>query len=341
MKYKLFSEKSGLRVSELSLGAGLTGHSKHTKQDYYEIFKTYADAGGRFIDTAEGYQAGKSESLIGEFVGSDRDDFIIASKYAVGRDRTEGFAKLGNSRKAMRVAIEQSLKRLNTDYIDLYWLHAYDGTTPIDEILRGLDDLVREGKILYGGLSNFPVWKIAYGSALSTFKNYVPITAISHEYSIAERTAEYEIIPMAEELGIGIGAWSPLGGGFLGRSIEHNFSHLPHWTESGRPNQVDITLKERLTAIAKEHNISVTQLAYVWLFHKARKSVTSIVPIAGVSSVHQMKEIIEAINLTLPNEVLSELDAFSSISPIEPHNHNFHHQQMTNGVKMFKIEEPQ
>ncbi len=336
MKYRLFSRNSGLRVSEIGLGTGFFGSiHKGSKSDAKKVFEAYADAGGRFIDTAEGYQSGKSEEYLGEFIAADRHDFVVASKFAVGKDRTENFLKLGNNRKAMMTAVEESLKRLKSDYIDLYWLHAHDAMTPIEEILRAFDDLIKAGKILYGGLSNFPAWRIAYGAIMASAKNLAPIAAISVEYNLGERSAAREIIPMAEALGIGIGFWSPLGGGFLGRENEKDGtppkSHLAHWNGLGRPTEHDVLVHEQLWKSASQLGISPVQLAYGWMLQKARKATVGFVPIAGASSPKQIKEIISVAGLTIPEDVLQTLEKISSIKLGEPSDHNTFHQNMTDG----------
>ncbi|WP_042935217.1 aldo/keto reductase, partial [Pseudomonas gingeri] len=218
MHYKVLGRRSGLRVSELALGAGNFGtgwgHGAE-REEAKRIFDGYLEAGGNFIDTANGYQAGQSEVMVGEFIAAERDRLVVATKYTMGTTPNAGISHTGNNRKNMVRAVEESLKRLNTEQIDLFWAHISDGLTPMEEILRGFDDLVRSGKILYAGLSNFPAWRIARADLLAEVRGYAPIVAIQAEYSLAERSAERDLLPMAEALGLGATLWSPLGGGLL------------------------------------------------------------------------------------------------------------------------------
>ncbi len=334
VKYRLFGRKSGLRVSELALGTGNFG-AKKLGSSAKKVFEAYHEAGGRFIDTAEGYQSGRSEELIGEFISKNRDKFVIASKYSVGQNRDEEFSIKGNSRKAMMIAVEGSLRRLKTDYIDLYTLHAHDGVTPMEEILRGLDDLIRNGKIRYAGISNFPAWRIARGDLLGQLGEFAPITAISIEYGISERTAERDLLPMAESLGIGVSIWSPLGGGFLARNDDPAGkppqSHLDHWTGTGRPNAHDIQVLNEVRLVAKELGQSPARISYAWLLDKARSSMTALIPIIGASAAEQVEDIVSALAMTLSPEHILRLNEASSISLGEPHNHNKFHDGLVNG----------
>jgi aryl-alcohol dehydrogenase-like predicted oxidoreductase len=216
MRYRIFGRNTGLRVAELALGTGNfgTGWGHGAERDEARrIFEGYAAAGGNFIDTANNYQAGQSEQLVGEFVAGERDNFVLATKYTLGVDAGDGLLQTGNSRKNLIRSVEASLRRLQTDRIDLLWAHMDDGLTPLEEILRGFDDLVRNGKILYAGLSNFPAWKVARAHTLGELRGYAPLAGIQFEYSLVERTADRELMPMAESLGLAATLWSPLGGG--------------------------------------------------------------------------------------------------------------------------------
>lgn len=213
MRNKVFGRRSGLRVSELALGTANFGtgwgHGAE-REESKRIYDGYLEAGGNFLDTANGYQFGQSEVLLGEFIASERDRLVIATKYTLRtQPQDEGTLKLGNNRKNMVRAVEESLKRLNTDHIDLFWAHISDNVTPMEEILRGFDDLVRAGKIHYAGLSNFPAWRIARADLLAEVRGFAPLVAIQTEYSLAERTADRELLPMAEALGLAATLWSP------------------------------------------------------------------------------------------------------------------------------------
>jgi len=217
MRYKLLG-KSGLRVSELCLGTMTFGDVWQdwglatSKDESRKIFDCFAEAGGNFIDTANKYNEGGSESLLGEFLESDRDHFVVATKYTLFTREGDPNA-CGNHRKNMVRALEASLKRLKTDYIDLYWVHAWDFMTPVEEVIRGLDDMVRAGKVLYVGISDTPAWKVTQAQMMAELRGTTRLIALQIEYSLLERTVEGELVPMARELGLGITPWSPLKSG--------------------------------------------------------------------------------------------------------------------------------
>jgi aryl-alcohol dehydrogenase-like predicted oxidoreductase len=209
MNYEIFGRRTGLRVSELALGTGNFGTGwgyGAEPEDARKMFDRFVQAGGTFIDTADTYQFGQSERLVGELIASDRDTFVLATKYTLGSIPNGGVSRLGNSRKNMMRSVEDSLKRLNTDRIDLYWAHFPDEVTPVEEILRAFDDLVRAGKILYAGLSNFPAWRVSRAVTLADLHGWAPVVGVQIEYSLADRTADREILPMAEGLGLGAGS---------------------------------------------------------------------------------------------------------------------------------------
>ena len=219
MRYQVFGNHSGLRVSQLALGTGNFGTAWGYGAELDEarrMFGRYLEAGGNFIDTADNYQVGQSESLLSELIAPVREKVVLASKFTLGLMPDQaGIAAVGNSRKVMLQSVEASLKRLNTDRIDLLWVHMPDGVTPMEEIMRGLDDLARAGKIVYAGLSDFPAWRVARAATLAELRGTLPIAGVQIEYSLVERTAERELQPMAQALGLGTVGWSPLGGGFL------------------------------------------------------------------------------------------------------------------------------
>src|SRR6185312_6896500 len=214
--YRLLG-RSGLRVSPLALGAMTFGQDWGWGADKVEarrLFDTYLDHGGNFIDTANQYTNGTSEAFLGEFAAGRRDSLVIATKYTLASragDPNSG----GNHRKSMVRSVEESLERLKTDYIDLLYLHAWDGTTPVEEILRAMDDLVRAGKVLYVGISDIPAWQVARMQAIADLRGWSPLVALQIEYSLIERTVERDLIPMAGEMGLGVIPWSPLASGVL------------------------------------------------------------------------------------------------------------------------------
>src|SRR5438067_12329737 len=218
MRNLTFGRTNGLRVSEYALGTGNFGTRWGTGSDRDEaarMLDRFADAGGTFLDTADGYQFGESEEILGELLAKRRNKFTLATKFSVGVDPTAGVQGTGNSRMTMVRAVEGSLARLRTDRIDLLWVHFPDAVTPVEEIVRALDDLVRAGKILYAGLSNFPAWRTARAVTVAELRGWSPIVGVQFEYSLVERSADREILPMTEALGLGATLWSPLGGGLL------------------------------------------------------------------------------------------------------------------------------
>src|ERR1700736_852004 len=216
MKYRLFG-KSGLRVSEAALGTMTFGQERGwgaPKDESRKVYDAFREAGGNFIDTANIYTDGTSESFLGEFLEGHRDSVVLATKYSNAAPGNDPNAA-GNHRKSMMQAVEASLHRLNTDYIDLYWLHIWDKITPIDEVMRAFDDLVRQGKILHAGVSDMAAWAVARANTLAELRGWTPFAALQIEYSLIERTVERDLLPMAEALGLGVTAWSPLAGGGL------------------------------------------------------------------------------------------------------------------------------
>lgn len=331
MRYRTFGRNNGLRVSEIALGTGRFGPLLGAdKTETRGVLDAFLDAGGTFIDTAEGYQSGHSEEWVGEFVAGRRDDLVIASKYSVGLDRTEGHARKGNSRKAMMAAIDGTLRRLRTDYVDLYWLHAVDGVTPMLEILDGLDDLIRAGKVRYGGLNNFPAWRVSRGVALTEQHHLAPIAAISVEYGLAERSAERELLPMAEALGLGVGAWSPLSSSFLSSDYDGDPAELlHHWPGTGRPRAADHAVRDAALATAQRLGVSVSEVALAWLVARAADSTTSLVPILGARTAQQLTQTLGALELELAPEERHSLDEAGGFLLGEPHDHNRFHETLT------------
>ncbi|MBD0395879.1 MAG: aldo/keto reductase, partial [Microcoleus sp. C1-bin4] len=217
MRYKLLG-KSGLRVSEICLGTMTFGEEFGWGASYEEsrkIFDAFMNAGGNFIDTAnEIYTGGTSETYLGNFIAADREQIVLATKYTDSLPTTDP-NRAGNQRKSMIQSVERSLKRLKTDYIDLFWLHAWDFMTPVEEVMRAFDDLVRAGKVIYIGVSDAPAWVISRANMLAELRGWTPFVAMQIEYSLIERTAERELLPMAKELDIGVLGWSVLASGIL------------------------------------------------------------------------------------------------------------------------------
>lgn len=329
MKYKVFGRNTGLRVSELALGTGNfgTGWGYGAERDEAKaIFDGYAEAGGNFIDTSDSYQVGQSELLVGEFIAAERDRFVVATKYTMGVSPKAGVSMTGNSRKNMVQSVEASLKRLKTDRIDLLWTHMADAHTPMDEILRAFDDLVRAGKIHYAGLSNFPAWRVARGALMAELRGWSPIAGLQIEYSLVERTAERELLPMVEALGLGAALWSPLGGGFLtgkyrdgaeGR-LKGFGGALLHTEKSSR----ETAILDTVLAIASELKVSPIHVAFAWLMNRDAKSTTSLIPILGPRTRAQLDDTLGALDLQLAAEQIARLNDAGAIALGVPHELN-------------------
>lgn len=319
MRYRIFGQRTGLKVSELALGTGMFGTAfgyGARPDEVRSILHGYAEAGGNFIDTADNYQLGESETLIGEFLAPHRNDFIIASKYSRGAVPKPSLAALGNNRKAMVQSVEASLKRLKTDRIDLYFVHMDDGVTPVDEIARGLDDLVRAGKIVYGGLSNFPAWRIATAANTADLRGWAPISAIQVEYSLIQRTTERELLPMANGFGLGVMGWSPLGGGLLtgkyrkgekGRATDLKGSVLHDDPVRNAP------VLDALTTLADELDANPGQVAIAWVKAKG------VLPVIGPRTRAQLDDNLAAATLKLSDNQLRRLDELTAVSLGYPH----------------------
>lgn len=319
MRYRLFGEHTGLRVSELVLGAanfGLGwGHGADLDASR-AMLDRYAAAGGNFIDSADVYQFGQSEEFLGTLLQGRRDDFVIATKYTQAARPEAGVLATGNSRLAMRTSVEASLRRLKTDRIDLYWVHYADGVTPTDEIMRGLDDLVRSGKVLYIGLSDFPAWRVARAATLAELRGWAPLAGLQFEHSLVERTSEHELMPAGEALGLGMVAWSPLGGGVLtgkyrrgeqGRLEALGGAVFQQENSAQRTAIVDTTL-----AIAGELDVAPAQVAVAWVLRKGA------LPIIGPRSLAHLEAYLGAADLALSPEQVARLDAVSQAPAIFP-----------------------
>jgi aryl-alcohol dehydrogenase-like predicted oxidoreductase len=354
VKYQLLG-KSGLRVSELCLGAMTFGEEwgwGASKEECHKIFNAYVDAGGNFIDTANKYTEGTSEKYIGEFISSDRDRFVLATKYTSNTRRGDPNAG-GNHRKNMIQSLEASLKRLNTDYIDLYWVHAWDALTPIEEMMRALDDMVRSGKILYIGISDAPAWIVSQVNTLANLKGWTEFTGLQIEYSLIERTPERELLPMADALNIGVTAWSPLGGGVLtgkynksnrgeeeqqqtqqqntsssssttGMAQEGN-SRLEVQNEFANRvlNDRNILIAREVSKIAKEIGSSAAQVALNWLRQQNIMSTAGknkIIPIIGARKETQIKDNLSCLEFELTSEQMQRLNEVSKIELGFPHD---------------------
>jgi aryl-alcohol dehydrogenase-like predicted oxidoreductase len=319
MRYQFLGRQCGLKVSELALGVALFGTQwgyGAEPADARRVFDRFVDAGGNFFDTSDSYQFGQSESLLGEFVQSMRDDVIIASKYSGGAAKEASLTKTGNSRKNMIYSVEQSLRRLKTDHIDLYWVHHSDNVTPFEEILRGLDDLVRDGKILYAGVSNFPAWRVSRAALLAEMRGWAPLVGVQFEYSLVERSAERELLPMADALGLAALLWSPLAGGLLtGKYRAGEKGRLEGMGRVIRTEKTarDTQVMDAVLQVAKELGKTPAEVSLAWIRERARRSTTAIIPIIGPRTIDQLDNNLLALDLRFPDELYERLDKASAI----------------------------
>ncbi|WP_246683626.1 aldo/keto reductase [Labrys sp. KNU-23] len=337
--YRLLG-RSGLRISPLSLGAMTFGTDWGWGADEAEarrIFDAYVDRGGNFIDTANQYTNGTSERFVGAFAGDRRDRLVIATKYTLPSrpgDPNSG----GNHRRSMVRSVEESLKRLGTDYIDLLYLHAWDFTTPVEEVLRGLDDLVRAGKIVYAGISDAPAWQVARMQTIADLRGWAPLIALQVEYSLIERTIERELVPMAREIGLGVIPWSPLASGVLagkysradlddsGGSAEASGTRRNVALGNGALTARGLDIADVVKAVAGETGHTPSQVALAWTL--LNPAVAS--PLIGARTVAQLEDNLGALEVSFSDEQRSRLEAASAIELGFPHD--FLNRPMTRNV---------
>lgn len=326
MKYKLLG-KSGLRVAEICLGAMTFGEDwgfGAGKEECRAIFDAYLEAGGNFIDTANHYTNGSSETMLGEFIQSERERIVLATKYtnamSFGKDPNAG----GNQRKNMVQSVEASLKRLNTDYIDLLWMHAWDKLTPIEEVMSSFETLIRQGKVLYIGISDAPAWWVARANTLAELRGWTQFVGLQIEYNLIERTPERELLPMAKELGLTVTAWSPLAGGVLtGKYLDESANDSKDARFGNAEAQKFMSDRERgnrvariVKTIAEETGKSAAQIALAWLQTRDQ----SIIPIIGTRKLAQLEDNLASVDVELSREQLEQLDEASKIELGFPHD---------------------
>lgn len=342
--------RTGLRVSRLALGTMTFGTQwgwGADKETARQLVDTYVDAGGNFFDTADLYTEGTAETWLGEFIAEKglRDKAVIATKFTYNADPGNPNAG-GNGRKNILRAVEGSLKRLGTDYIDLYVLHTWDRITPTEEVVRTFDDLVRSGKVRHVGLSDVPAWYAARIQTIAELRGYEPISSMQLEYSLVERNIEREHVPLATGHGIGITAWSPLGSGLLsgkyrpsddggagaGRLETVKGSNVPAF-QKFTPRNWKIVAE--LEAVAKATNRSMAQVALNWVAN--RPGVASV--IVGATKTSQLRDNIEALSFDIPAELTARLDEVSAPEATFPYTffENTHQERIhgngTVGVK--------
>ena len=314
MRYKLLG-KSGLRVSELCLGTMTFGDDwgwGAPKDESRKMFDTFAQAGGNFIDTANNYTNGTSEKFIGEFTKAERDHFVIATKYTLSEFATDpNFG--GNHRKNMRRSVEGSLRRLDTDHIDLLWLHMWDGMTPVEEVMRALDDLVRAGKVLYVGISDTPAWVVSQANTLADLRGWSRFVAYQGEYSMASRAPERDILPMTQAMEMAYLPWGILEGGEITGKY-NSPSEEPKRSED--TNERNKKIASVLMGLAKETGHTPSQIAINWV----RQRPYQMIPIIGARTEKQLKDNLGCLDFELTDEQIRCLEEASPIDLGFPHS---------------------
>ncbi|MEV6445344.1 aldo/keto reductase [Amycolatopsis sp. NPDC051716] len=326
--YRLLG-RSGLRVSPLALGTATFGTEwgwGAEKAEARKLFDTYVERGGNFVDTAATYTDGSSERLLGEFARDHRESLVLATKYTTLRrpgDPNSG----GPHRKSLFASVEASLRQLNTDYLDLLYLHVWDFTTPVEEILRGLDDLVRDGKILYVAMSNVPAWEVSRMQAIADLRGWSPLIALQVEYNLVNRAAERDLIPMARAMGLGVTPYSPLAGGLLtgkyrradltsanaepGESTRKSFN-----AGLGLVTERSLAVADVVTEVAAELGRTPAQVGLAWTLQNP--GVTA--PIIGARTPAQLEDNLGALEVAFTASHLARLDEVSAIDLGYPHD---------------------
>ena len=315
MRYTLLGQ-SGLRVSELALGTMTFGtdwgwgasESESAKQ-----FELFAEAGGTLIDTANRYTNGSAEAILGDLLAADRDHFVVGTKYSLNT-RDGDLNAGGNHRKNLVRALEASLRRLRTDYLDVLWLHAWDYLTPAEEVMRSLDDQVRLGKVLYLGISDTPAWVVAQLQTLAAVRGWSPFVGLQIEYSLVQREVERELIPMARGLGLGVMAWGPLGAGVL----SGKYANGSQGTRERRLTDVDparLAIARTVADVARELGLSSSVVALAWL-----RAQGGVIPILGARTAEQLADNLACLEAELPSPALTRLNEASHVARGFPHD---------------------
>jgi aryl-alcohol dehydrogenase-like predicted oxidoreductase len=327
LRYRLLG-RSGLRVSEICLGTmsfGLQWGFGADEEASHEILDHYTEVGGNFLDTANKYHGGETEQILGNWFKNRqgrRDRTVVATKYTLSMDSRDPNAA-GNQRKSLHHAIEGSLRRLGTDYIDLLWVHAWDDYTPYEETMRALDDLVRAGKVLYIGVSDTPAWVVSASNTLAELRGWTSFIGLQIEYSLLQRTPERDLLPMAEHFGLSILAWAPLAGGVLTGKYTRDPKHSS--TDSlrkqgnvsrGRTSEHALAIARTVDAIADELRVTSTRVAAAWVMAQGYRYI----PIVGARKLEQLEDSLAAATVTLTPEQLERLDEASKIRLGFPHD---------------------
>ena len=312
MRYKLLG-RSGLRVSELALGTMTFGPDwgwGADKDECRAMFDAFADVGGNFVDTANRYTNGTAEKYVGEFVAADRSRFVVATKYTLSRNGADPNGS-GNHRKSLVESLELSLRRLRTDYVDVYWVHIWDPLTPIAEMMRALDDQVRAGKVLYLGISDAPAWVVARANTLAEERGWTPFSAVQSRYSLVDRDPERELLPLTVNLDLTFMAWGALGAGLLtgkynqdakagGRLTDHGWGGL---------EEPRLAVAREVAAVAQEVGATPSQVALSWV----RQRSATMIPIVGARKAGQLRDNLGCVGVTLTPAQQDRLDRIGAI----------------------------
>ena len=316
MKYRLMG-RSGLRVSQLALGAMTFGAKDWgvDKAESRRVYDGFREAGGNFIDTANVYSEGRSESFLGEFMQGDRQRIVLATKYT-GQTRGRDVNAAGNNRKNMMDSVHASLKRLATDYIDLYWVHARDFMTPIEEVMRALDDLVRQGKVLYVGISDTPAWEVSRANMLAELRGWSPFIGLQIRYSLLDRAVERELLPMASALDLTVTPWDTLGSGILTGKYNRDATTTGRATLRGTVKDKQLAIAAEVIKVAEELGRTPAQVALNWV----RQGPGVIVPLVGARTHQQLADNLHCLDFELAPETKARLDEASHIQLGFPHD---------------------
>lgn len=325
MKYRLLGH-AGLRVSQLCLGTmtfGAGGIGSGLEEDR-RVFETFAAAGGNFIDTANMYAGGESERILGGLIGNDRAHFVLATKYSHSmRADDPNFG--GNHRKNLVQALEASLRRLGTDYVDLLWVHSWDGTIAPETLMRALDDQVRLGKVLHLGISNAPAWAIADCNRIAMERGWTPFTAIQPLYNLVQRWVETEHLPLARAHDMAVCPWSPLGGGLLtgkfasdapAEARAQSRMETTAWGNRYKDAQ-KLAVADAVAEIARAAGHSSSQIALAWLM---QNETATVVPIVGARTAEQLKDSLGSVDCALDAETVKRLNEASAVPLPYPHD---------------------
>jgi aryl-alcohol dehydrogenase-like predicted oxidoreductase len=285
------------------------------KEESRKVYEAFREAGGNFIDTANIYNFGTSETFLGEFMAGDRDRIVLATKYT-GAMWDRDVNASGSARKNMMASIHASLKRLKTEYIDIYWVHIWDPLTPLEELMRGLDDLVRQGKVNYIGISDAPAWVVARANTMAELRGWTPFAGLQINYNLIERSAERELLPMARALDLCVTPWGPLASGVLSGKYNKNPETAGRAKARGQIDDKSLIIAAEVMAVAAEIGATPSQVALSWV----RQGPALIVPLVGARTLEQIRDNLGCLNVALNDQQMERLNRVSAIVPGFPHN---------------------